>query len=437
MEKTAQNSAQIRTLIEQDLAYIWHPCSQMKEMREFPLLPISRGEGALLYDLENKPYIDCISSWWVNLFGHNNPSINAALRAQIAQLEHVIFAGYTYEGIVRFSRRLVGLLPRGLDKVFFADNGSSAVEVALKMSHHLSLLNGAKKKAFLSLENSYHGETLGALSVGDVELYKRIYGEILIENIQTPLPKDDSPESLQSALDSLARILDSHEICAFIIEPLVQCAGEMRMHAPLFVKKACEMCRERGVYVIFDEIAVGFGRSGTMFALEICDFVPDFLCLSKGITGGYLALSCVVLSDSTYDAFYGDFSRAFLHSHSYTGNPLAIACANAVLDIFESSDVLGANRELSDFIWEKMQILREFDFVRNLRRRGMIFAFEIEGELPNLKGRFSLEIAARALNFGLILRPLNRTIYFMPPYVISKEQVCAVVKGICEILKSL
>lgn len=426
----------VKNLIAQDLAHIWHPCSQMMDSALFPPLPIKRGEGVYLEDFSGNRYIDCISSWWVNLFGHNHPHISQKLKEQIDSLEHIIFAGYTYEGIVRFSKRLIEKLPKGLDKVFYADNGSSAIEVALKMSYHLGLLRGSKKSAFLSLENSYHGETIGALSVGDVGLYKATYKDILIENIQTPLPLDSSVEAVESALNQFVQILDENDICAFVIEPLVQCAGEMRMHSAEFVKKACELARERGIYVIFDEIAVGFGRCGAMFALEICDFLPDFLCLSKGITGGYLPLSVVVTSNEIYSEFLGDINRAFLHSHSYTGNPLAIACANATLDLFECENVIEKNKCLSDFIWDRFAELGNFRCVRNLRRMGMIFAFEVDGEFK-LKGRFSLEISKMALCEGLILRPLGRTIYFMPPYIISKDEIKFVVNGIKNILRTL
>ncbi len=426
----------VENLIAQDLAHIWHPCSQMKECENFPIMPIKRGEGVYLYDFYGNKYIDCISSWWVNLFGHNHPYISQKLKEQIDLVEHIIFAGYTYEGIVRFSARLIEKLPKGLDKVFYADNGSSAIEVALKMSHHLGILRGNPKSAFLSLENSYHGETIGALSVGDVGLYKATYKNILISNIQAPLPSDSSAEAVKSALKRFAQIIDENEICAFVLEPLVQCAGDMRMYPKEFVKGACELARTKGIYVIFDEIAVGFGRSGEMFALEICDFVPDFLCLSKGITGGYLPLSAVVMSDETYGEFLGDINRAFLHSHSYTGNPLAIACANAVMDLFERENVVERNRALSEYIWGRFCELGAFDCVANLRHQGMIFAFEVVGEF-NLKGRFSLEVSKLALREGLILRPLGQSIYFMPPYIISKNEVDFVVEGIKNILKSL
>lgn len=430
------DSGFVENLIAQDLAHIWHPCSQMKECENFPIMPLQRGSGVYLYDFYGNKYIDCISSWWVNLFGHNHPYISQKLKEQIDLVEHIIFAGYTYEGIVRFSARLIEKLPKGLDKVFYADNGSSAIEVALKMSHHLGILRGNPKSAFLSLENSYHGETIGALSVGDVGLYKATYENILISNIQAPLPSDSSAESIESALKRFAQIIDENEICAFVLEPLVQCAGNMRMYPKEFVKGACEIARSKGIYVIFDEIAVGFGRSGEMFALEICDFVPDFLCLSKGITGGYLPLSAVVMSDETYGAFLGDINRAFLHSHSYTGNPLAIACANAVMDLFERENVVERNRALSEYIWERFCEIGAFDCVANLRHQGMIFAFDVVGEF-NLKGRFSLEVSKLALKEGLILRPLGQSIYFMPPYIISKNEVDFVVDGIKNILKSL
>ncbi len=430
------NDEFIKNLIAQDLAHIWHPCSQMQDYEHFPPLPIKRGDGVYLEDFGGKKYIDCISSWWVNLFGHNHPYVSQKLKEQIDCLEHTIFAGYTYEGIIRFSARLVSKLPKALNKVFYADNGSSAIEVALKMSYHLGLLRGNPKSAFLSLENSYHGETIGALSVGNVGLYKKTYENILIKNIQAPLPLDSSVEAVDLALNRFAQILDENEICAFVLEPLVQCAGEMRMYPAKFVKGACELARERGIAVIFDEIAVGFGRVGEMFALEICNFVPDFLCLSKGITGGYLPLSVVVTSDEIYNEFLGDINRAFLHSHSYTGNPLAVACANATLDLFECENIVEQNKIFSDFIWEQFLGLGDFKFVKNLRRTGMIFAFEVEGEF-DLKGRFSLEVSKMALREGLILRPLGRTIYFMPPYIISKDEVKCVVSGIANILKSV
>lgn len=445
----------VENLIADDLSYIWHPCSQMKDTINFPIMPIKYGKGVYLYDFYDNSYIDCISSWWVNLFGHNHPYITQKLKEQAEQIEHIIFAGYTYSGIVNFSKRLLNLMPSGLDKIFYADNGSSAIEVALKMSCHLSVLEERhllkkprniadsshkkqhkKNRLFLSLENSYHGETIGALSVGDVGIYKDNYKDILISSIQAPLPIDSSKEAIESALKIFEEIISTNDIYAFVLEPLVQCAGGMRMYPKEFVKKSCQLARAYGIYVIFDEIAVGFGRCGEMFAFEICDFVPDFLCLSKGITGGYLPLSAIITSNDIYDEFLGDINRAFLHSHSYTGNPLAISCANAVLDLFESENIIAKNKAMSEFIWEQFLRLNEFDFVKNIRKTGMIFAFEVEGEFA-LKGRFSLEVSAMALKEGLILRPLGNSIYFMPPYIITKDEVCFVINALHRILQAL
>lgn len=426
----------ITNLINDDLQFIWHPCTQMKDMQDFPLLPIKRGKGVYLYDFNDNKYIDCISSWWVNLFGHSNDYINSKIKEQLEILEHIIFAGYTHEGIVNYSKRIISKLPNGLDKCFYADNGSSAVEVALKMSYHFHLLQGNRRNIFLSLENSYHGETIGALSVGDVGIYKDIYNDILISNITTRLPKDSSANEIESALHSLETLLveNDNKICAFIIEPLIQCAGGMRFYPSEFVFKAANLCKKYGVCVIFDEIAVGFGRSGSMFALEECNVVPDFLCLSKGITGGYLPLSVVITSNEIYSAFYGDYSKAFLHSHSYTGNPLSIACANATLDIFENNNVIANNKILSNYIFYKFQELSNLNMVSNIRRQGMVFAFDLNG---NFDRTISLKFSQLALQEGLIIRPLGNVVYFMPPYIITNDEVDFVVDALMKILYKL
>lgn len=320
--------------------------------------------------------------------------------------------------------------------MFYADNGSSAVEVALKMSYHAHLLDGKKRFKFLSLSNSYHGETIGALSVGAVELYKKTYSPILIECLLAPVPKDDT--EIDFTLKELEKILDkeSENISAFILEPLIQCAGNMHMYSPVYVKKAVQMCQDRGIYVIFDEIAVGFGRTGSLFAYEQCGVVPDFLCLSKGITGGYMPLSVVMMSDEIYQKFYAPYEeqKAFLHSHSYTGNALACACANATLDIFENENIIEENKKLSQFIIDVIEELREFEFVTNIRYKGMVFAFD----LATFEGRrVGLEVFQAGLKVGILLRPLGNTIYFMPPYVITRDQIRYVFESLKTILKQI
>ncbi|MCR4302465.1 MAG: adenosylmethionine--8-amino-7-oxononanoate transaminase, partial [Sulfuricaulis sp.] len=347
------------TLTQRDLKVLWHPCTQMQDHESLPLIPIRRGQGVWLEDFEGNRYLDAISSWWVNLFGHANPRINAAIENQLRSLEHVILAGFTHEPVVQLSEQLVQIAPRGLTRCFYADSGSAAVEIALKMSFHYWQNHGEKKRTrFISLANSYHGETLGALAVGDVPLYKEIYRPLLLEAITVKSPDCYHRASGESWADystrtfaEMEKALERHagEVCAVVMEPLVQCAGSMRMYDPVYLKLLRRACDKHRVYLIADEIAVGFGRTGTMFACEQAGIAPDFLCLGKGLTGGYLPLSVCLTTDDVYQAFYADYStrKAFLHSHSYTGNPLACAAALATLAIFRDDDVINRNRLLS------------------------------------------------------------------------------------------
>ncbi|MCV3433121.1 adenosylmethionine--8-amino-7-oxononanoate transaminase [Campylobacter lari] len=418
-------------LKELDLKHIWHPCTQMSDHEFLPLIPIKNAKGVYLYDFDEKSYIDCISSWWVNIFGHCNEYINEKIKDQLQNLEHVLLAGFSHEPIIKLSQRLCELLP--FDKCFFADNGSSAIEVALKMSFQYHLNNGSKKDKFLSLSNSYHGETLGALSVGDVALYKKTYEPLLLKSITTPVPtsKDYTKE-----LEILESILKNyhHEICAFILEPLLQCAGNMHMYELGYLDEAVKLAKDYGVQVIFDEIATGFGRTGKMFALDYCSQSIDYICLSKGITGGYLPLSMVLTKDEIYEKFYDSYEsqKAFLHSHSYTGNALACAAANATLDIFEKENIIAKNKTKSTFIKKQWESLKEFDFLGNFRNLGMVSAFDIQ---KSKYQRAGLEVFQRALEKGLLLRPLGNTIYFMPPYVINEDEIAYVVESLREIFK--
>ncbi len=417
-------------MIEQDLRYIFHPCSQMKDYENnLPLIPIAKGKGAYLYDFDGNRYLDAISSWWVNLFGHANSTINAKLKEQLDTLEHVIFAGFTHEPAVKLAKRLIKLAPKGLERVFFADNGSSAIEIALKMSFQYYKNKGEVRPYFISLENSYHGETMGALAVGDVSLYKEVYKEILIESLQAKSPALVSEEE---ALDDMRRLLEEHKgrVASVIIEPLVQCAGSMAMYDASYITKLKELCLEFGVHLIADEIAVGFGRTGTMFACEQAGVSPDFLCLSKGITGGYLPLSTVLITEDIYSAFYCDYEsgKSFLDSHSYTGNTLACAAANASLDIFEEENILEKNGAHIEFIANALESLKTLPHVKEVRQRGMIAAIELEGFEPSR--RINLEIYRYALSQGVLIRPLGSVIYIMPPYIIAKEELEKIFKVI-------
>ncbi|MRI58507.1 MAG: adenosylmethionine--8-amino-7-oxononanoate transaminase [Epsilonproteobacteria bacterium] len=426
-------------LMARDLAHIWHPCTQMKDHEAIPIIPIKRAQGVWLYDFDGNRYIDSISSWWVNLFGHSNPYINEKVHEQLQTLEHVIFAGFTHEQIVRLSERLVALTPEGLERCFYADNGSSAVEVALKMSFHYFKNRGEIRPYFVSLTNSYHGETLGALAVGDVELYKQTYEEILIRTLQTPVPKDRSLEAAMEAAKEFESLLERHakEVSALIVEPLVQCAGYMHMYHPAFLRELKRICEEHDVHLIADEIAVGFGRTGTLFACEQAGVSPDFMCLSKGLTGGYLPLSVVLTTDEIYGAFYCDYNdfKAFLHSHSYTGNALACAAANATLDIFEQEDIIQKNRIKSQYIAKKLERFKDIDKVSNIRQYGMIAALDIKGYDP--KQRIGLRINQECLKREVFIRPLGNVIYFMPPYVISFDEIDMMMDTVYDVLKEL
>ncbi len=427
------------TLVREDLKYIWHPCTQMKDHEKFPLIPIKSAKGLYLFDFEGKSYIDAISSWWVNLFGHSNPEINKRVKEQIERLEHVILAGFTHQPAVELAKRLVGLTPEGLQKVFFADNGSSAVEVALKMSYHYHSNRGENRPLFLSLTNSYHGETLGALSVGDVELYKKTYQPLLVRSIQTPVPVDQSLQSALDALESLSKLLHEHggELAAFIVEPLIQGAGGMHMYHPAYLKGARELTQKYGIHLIADEIMTGFGRTGTLFGCEQSGISPDFMLLSKGLTGGYLPLSVVLTTDDVYGAFYCDYSeqKSFLHSHSYTGNPLACSAALATLDIFASHNVLEENRKKSEYIAHKLDRFRAFANVKEVRQLGMVAAIELQGYKPH--ERIGLKIYQYGLDHGVLLRPLGNVIYFMPPYIITFEEIDTMMQAAFEAIENL
>lgn len=430
-----------KNLLERSLRSVWHPCTQMKQHESYPLIPIQRGEGVWLYDADGKQYLDAVSSWWVNLFGHNNPRIKDAIKQQLDTLEHVMLAGFTHEPVVALSEKLAKLT--GLGHAFYGSDGASATEIALKMSfHYWRNIGKTGKTRFISLQNSYHGETMGSLGVTDVAIFKDTYAPLLIQSAQVPSPDFRLAEAGESAENFALRCaaqfeayLAQHhaELAAFIIEPLVQCAAGMGMYHPIYLTKVREICTRYEVHLIADEIAVGFGRTGTMFACEQGNIRPDFICLSKGITGGYLPLSAVLTTDEIYQAFYHDATvRGFLHSHSYTGNPLACSAALATLAIFETDDVIEKNKVKSAGIAEKMQVLTDLS-IQHLRHQGMIFAFDVETQ----NARFSRQSYQAGVEQGLLLRPIGNTVYFMPPYTISEPEIDFMVSTTRRVVKAV
>ncbi|SDT88233.1 adenosylmethionine--8-amino-7-oxononanoate transaminase [Halopseudomonas salegens] len=426
--------------MQRDLAVLWHPCTQMKDHESMPLIPVERGEGVWLYDFDGNRYIDAVSSWWVNIFGHANPYINQRIKDQLDKLEHVILAGFSHPPVIELSEKLVAMTPAPLTRCFYADNGSSCIEVALKMSFHYWLNVGKpEKKRFITLSNSYHGETLAALAVGDVSLYKSTYEPLLMDVITVPSPDCYEREAgmdweahSRLMFEHMERALaENHEqVAAVIVEPLIQCAGGMRMYHPVYLKLLREACDRYGVHLIHDEIAVGFGRTGSMFACDQADISPDFLCLSKALTAGYLPMAVCLTNDTIYQAFYDDYDtlRAFLHSHSYTGNPLACAAALATLELFERDQVIERNLALSAHMAKATEHFIDHPHVADVRQTGMVLAIEMVKNKANRtpypwQERRGIRVYEHALKNEAMLRPLGSVVYMMPPYVITPDQI--------------
>ena len=413
------------------LKAVWHPCTQMKlharDIEPQPLIPVARAEGVWLHDFDGRRYLDGISSWWVNLFGHNHPAIREALGQQLQSLDHVMLAGFTHAPVVELSERLSTLT--GLGHAFYGSDGASATEIALKMSaHHWRNAGRPGKNCFVGIAGGYHGETVGALAVTDIALFREAYAPLVRLGATAPspdargaLPGEDAAAVAERAAAALGDWLAAHheETAAVIAEPLVQCATGMAMHHPVYLQRLRELCDRYQVHLVLDEIAVGFGRTGSLFAHQQAGILPDFLCLSKGLTGGTLPLSAVLTTDAVYAAFYDDeVARGFLHSHSYTGNPLACRAALATLDLIASTDIVNANQATGARLWAQFEGVTQHPRVSHARRQGMIFAWDVASSLPD----FSRRYARHALAQGLVLRPIGHTLYAMPPYVISEDE---------------
>ncbi len=419
--------------VERSLEAVWHPCTQMKHHESFPLIAITHGKGPWLYDDKGNALLDCISSWWTNLFGHSNPRINLAICNQLEKIEHVMLAGFTHPPVVELSEKLSALTQNHLGHAFYASDGASAVEIALKMSHHFWQLNNKpSKKKFVCLENGYHGETLGALAVTDVAIFREAYGSLLqdVFTVESPDARkakfgESTEEIAKQAASSLEKLFaqEHQNIAAIIVEPLVQCAGQMAIHSPEYLRRVRALCNQYDIHFIADEIAVGCGRSGKFFACEHAGIWPDFLTLSKGITGGYLPLSLCLTTENIYRAFYSDQTKhGFLHSHSYTGNPLACAAALACLEIFETDNILeknliGAQELANAFAWAQTDAR-----IEHWRQQGMILAFDIKNDSLKNSATFPREMFSAGIDEGILIRPIANTIYVMPPYTLTSSQ---------------
>ena len=431
----------MKTWSERDFEYIWHPCSQMKDYEELPPIVIEKGNGVWLYDVDGNKYLDVISSWWCNLLGHCNPAINEAIKKQVDELEHVIFANFSNKRAIELCEKLMNVLPKGLCKFNFSDNGSSSIEASMKMSfqYHQQVGNTQKTK-FMALTDAYHGETIAALAIGDCDLYTKIYKPLLMDTIRVQGPdcyrcpygkcrNNCNCECFEKAEKTFEQY--GKQTCAIVVEPLLQGSAGMKIYPPLYLKKLRQLCDEYDVHILADEIATGYGRTGKFFAFDHAGCSPDIMCLSKGLTGGYMPMSISVTTQKIYDAFYADYNsgKAFMHSHTYSGNPLACSAANAVLDLMADGTILKNANE--NAVWFNNLLKEKFaahKYVGEIRSIGLVNAIELvknpaTKEAFDGKKRLGYQIYKKALKKGVILRPLGDVIYFNPPLIINKEEL--------------
>jgi adenosylmethionine-8-amino-7-oxononanoate aminotransferase len=444
----------MREWLKKDLKFIWHPYTQMKDCQGLPPILIERVEGIKLYDSKGNFYYDTISSWWCNVHGHNHPRIKGAIKKQLDSLEHILFAGFTHKPAICLAEKIISITPEKLTKVFFSDNGSTAVEVALKMSfQYWQNIGMPKKKKFVSLDNGYHGDTIGAMSVSGVDLFNKIFSPMFFSSFKVPSPycyrcpmdKDRSTCNIDCIVP-LEKLLKekSQEIAGIILEPLVQAAGGMIIYPKEYLLKAAEFSKRFNVHLIVDEVATGFGRTGKMFASEFVDCDPDFMCLSKGITSGYLPLAVTLTTDRIYKAFYADFGlrKTFYHGHTYTANPLSCSAALASLKIFEEERTLERIKKIIPLFSILFENFRDLPLVGDVRHIGLIGAIELVKDKKtkksfNFKERVGLEVYKRSLKKNLILRPLGNIIYLFPPLCIKKDELEDIADRTYSIIKSL
>lgn len=434
------------TLEEKDLNYIWHPCSQMKDYEELPPIIVKKGQGIYLYDKNGKEYIDIVSSWWCNLLGHCNPTINKAIKEQLDCLEHIIFANFSHEPAIQLCEQLSENVPKGLTKFNFSDNGSSAIECSLKMAFQYQYQVGKReKKRFMCLTEGYHGETIGALSVGAMDLYAKLYQPMLMDTIQIEAPDcyrcpygktreccdTECFRKAEKAFEQYAQ-----ECCAIIVEPLLQGSAGMRIYPAMYLKKLRKLCDEYDVLLIVDEIATGFGRTGKMFACDHAEITPDIMCISKGLTGGYLPMAITITTEEIYRAFYADYKegKAFMHSHTYSGNPLGCRAGLAVQKILKEENIIEKANQRAVYLTKRLkEALLEYPYVGEIRHIGLIHAIELVKDKKTKEGfdgeeRVGYQIYKEALKNGLLLRPLGNVLYFNPPLIIEEEQIEEAIK---------
>jgi adenosylmethionine-8-amino-7-oxononanoate aminotransferase len=418
---------------------IWFPFTYDADLKRFPPITIERGKGVYLFDTADKRYLDAVGSWWVSILGHNHPQINAAVREQLDKIEHVLLAGFVTPALLRLTGLLGEILPSKLTKVFYSDNGSTSVEVALKIALQYWRLKRKKRKRFISFNGAYHGDTFGAMTVGHMPHYHTMFHGYLKEELASDAPycyrcpvnkKKDTCNA--ECMDSMDEILKKQgdTIAACVFEPMVQGSAGMRVYPAKVLTRVFELCRKYGILTIADEVAMGFGRTGRMFACEHANEIPDILCLAKGLTGGYLPMAVTAVSAAVYDEFRGEYpsERVLHHGHSFSGNPLAASAAVATLQIMRAYNLPGGIENTMTYFREQLQRFNALEIVGDIRSIGMVGAIELVAErgtktrLP-VERRIPHTICRRALAKGLLIRPLGDVIYFIPAFIITHDQI--------------
>lgn len=421
-------------LIEKDRAHVWHPFTQQKTAGD--PLEIVRAQGVRLIASDGKEYIDANSSWWVNVHGHAHPHIAKELSEQFSRLDHVVFAGVTHPRAVELAERICGVLPEPMQKVFFSDNGSTAVEVALKMSFQYFHNNGNHRKRVLAMNGAYHGDTFGAMSVGQRGYFNEPFEPFFFDVDYIDFPDGENDVAI---LQRAQYLFESGEFAAMIVEPLVQGAAGMQMYSSEFLDDLCALAKANGVLVIFDEVMTGFGRTGKLFSADHCEVKPDIMCLSKGLTAGVLPLGLTVTTDRVYEAFLSEEkTKAFLHGHSFTANPMACAAACAGLDLFEKKETWKGIEQLIQWNEDFAGELISLDCIKTVRQTGTILAFEIEtGESSSYFSNIRGQAYDYFLEQGVLLRPLGNVIFVNPPYCISEKEYGIIQQAILSFLEKL
>ncbi|MCB9677058.1 MAG: adenosylmethionine--8-amino-7-oxononanoate transaminase [Alphaproteobacteria bacterium] len=423
-----------------DHAHLWHPFTQQQRWTAREPLIISRAEGCTLYDVRGNAYIDGVASLWTNVHGHHHPALDAAVKAQLDRVAHTTMLGLSHPPAIELALRLVDLVPWGLNRVFYSDNGSTATEVALKMAFQFQQQTGnVKRTRFAAFSDGYHGDTLGAVSVGSVPLFHQIYKPLLFDAVVLPAPREPGGEEEAACIEKALALLDAHadELAAFVFEPLVQGAAGMKMHSASFLKALCERARKHGILLVADEVATGFGRTGSMFAMEQVGITPDFLCIAKGLAAGYLPLAATLTTEVVYSAFLGspESHRQFFHGHTFTGNPLACAAALASLDVFEEEGVLPRVDAIAKHLAVLLKGWFEKEGVASVRQCGVMAGIDLvqrNGEPWDPAVTFGYRVCMRAREQGVLLRPLGDTLVVNPPLAIRDVELTKIVRTAAE-----